>query len=75
MDSPFLCAKEVAELLGKCTKWVYVNQHQIPGRFEIGKSIFWDREIFFQSLKEKAKRSASQKTKAEPISDKHGLLS
>ena len=52
----FLCAKEVAELLGKSLKWLYQNQLHIPGRFVIGKSIFWDKEVLFESLKSQARK-------------------
>ena len=51
----FLVAKEVALILSKSLKWTYQNQAQIPGRFVIGKSIFWDKEVLFESLKSRAK--------------------
>ena len=55
--SKFLCAKEVANILGKSLKWLYQNQLHIPGRFTVNKSIFWDEEIFFSSLKERARKT------------------
>jgi len=51
----FLVAKEVAEILGKSLKRTYQNQRHIPGRFVIGKSIFWDKETFYESLKSRAR--------------------
>ena len=57
MSQP-LKAKEVSRLLGMSAKWVYQNQFQIPGRFTIGKSIFWDKETLLRSIKEQASRPA-----------------
>jgi predicted DNA-binding transcriptional regulator AlpA len=52
----FLVAKEVAEILGKSLKWLYQNQTRIPGRFVIGKSIFWDKEVLMEALKSQARK-------------------
>jgi predicted DNA-binding transcriptional regulator AlpA len=54
MPSPYLCAQEVADLLGKSLKWTYQNQKVIPGRFKLGKSIFWDKEVLINSIREQA---------------------
>jgi predicted DNA-binding transcriptional regulator AlpA len=69
MCSPFLCAKEVAQLLSRSEKWVYQNKHLIPGHFVIGKSHFWKREALLNAPE------APRKVKvATSSTDRHGLL-
>ncbi|MHB8580816.1 MAG: helix-turn-helix domain-containing protein [Ignavibacteriaceae bacterium] len=54
MGTPYLTIKEVAELLGRSTKWVYKNQLLVPGYFKLAGSIFFDREVLLSTLKTKA---------------------
>lgn len=53
--SQILSAKGVSVLLGRCEKWVYKHQHEIPGRFTIGKSIFWNEKVLLQAIEEMSK--------------------
>ncbi len=48
--SQFLSAKGVSALLGRSEKWVYKNQGLIPGRFTIGKSIFWNQKVLLEAI-------------------------
>ena len=52
--SPYLTVKEVAELLGRSTKWVYKSQLLIPGHFKLAGSIFFDKDVLLSTLKTKA---------------------
>jgi len=72
MESPYLTVDEVASLLRKSSKWVYSKQTEIPGYFKLAGSIFFDREILQDHLKELAFRPTK---KASHIAeDRHGLL-
>jgi hypothetical protein len=65
--SQFLVVKEVAKIFGRSEKWTYQNQHRIPGRFVIGKSIFWDPEVLNESLKTQARKPIP------PVRGRHGI--
>jgi predicted DNA-binding transcriptional regulator AlpA len=69
--SQFLSINEVAALLGKSSKWVYQRQAEIPGRFQIAKSIFFDKEALLNSLREWA-TSQPQTNHAHSVG-RHGL--
>jgi hypothetical protein len=72
MDSHYLSVKEVANLLHKSEKWVYVNKGEIPGFFMLAKSIFFDRDILVCSLKTLATHTRQNKPNGR--NDPHGLL-
>lgn len=72
MKSPYLTVDEVSTLFRKSTKWVYNKKQQIPGYFKLAGSIFFDREILQDHLKERASRPAKEVSR--PYNDKHGLL-
>ncbi len=74
MDSPYLKVEEVAELFGKSKKWVYERKAEIPGFFKLAGSIFFDREILFENLRNAATRPAKRQ-KPDVRNDRHGLLS
>ena len=77
-QSDFLCAKEVAQLLGTSLKWVYAHQDEIPGRIKIAGLIRWDENELLNELKKQASqrpkhhRPASQRGRRR--NDKHNLL-
>lgn len=52
----YLSPKEVAQLLGKSSKWVYKHKHKIPGYFTLAGSIFFDKEKLLKSLETLANR-------------------
>jgi hypothetical protein len=54
MDSNYLTVKEVAKLLGRSEKFVYLKKDLIPGYFKLAGSIFFDRELLLSSLKKLA---------------------
>ncbi len=55
MKTPsFLTAGEVAGLLRRSTKWVYIHAQDIPGGFKLGGTWLWDKEVLIASLKELA---------------------
>jgi len=58
MNSPYLSVKEVAQLLGKSSKWVYMSKDRLPGYFKLAGAIFFDKDILLASLKAKATRKA-----------------
>lgn len=59
MNSNYLSVKEVAQLLGKSSKWVYLSKDNIPGYFKLAGAIFFDKEVLLTTLKSKAaKRKA-----------------
>ena len=41
---PVMEVAEVAKLLRRCEKWVYVNKHKIPGFFPIAGSVLFNRK-------------------------------
>jgi predicted DNA-binding transcriptional regulator AlpA len=51
MDSLYLSVKEVATLLNKSEKWVYLSKESLPGYFKLAKSIFFDKQVLLGSLK------------------------
>lgn len=57
MNPQFLTIKEVADLLGRSTKWVYLSKESIPGYFKLVGSIFFDRDILLSALKSKATKA------------------
>ena len=71
MDSLYLSVKEVATLLRKSEKWVYLNKIKLPGYFTLAGSIFFDKQVLVSSLKTLA-TSTRQKPKGR--NDPHGLL-
>lgn len=74
MDNLYITVEEVAVLLRKNPKWVYSHKEKIPGYFRIGKSIFFDREILIESLKEQARKPTKEKAGRITSVDRHGLL-
>jgi hypothetical protein len=74
MDSPYLSVGEVAEMLGKSSKWVYQQKGVIPGFFKLAGSIFFDREVLLSGLKTAATRPA-RRQRPDSHNDRHGLLS
>jgi predicted DNA-binding transcriptional regulator AlpA len=56
MTTPYLTVKEVAQLLGKSSKWVYLSKDSIPGYFKLANSIFFDKDVLLATLKAKATR-------------------
>lgn len=71
--SQFLSIKEVAALLGKSEKWTYQRQQEIPGRFLIGKSIFFDKEVLISTLRERATRHHKKDHALSSVDNPHGL--
>lgn len=55
MASQYLSVAEVAELLKRSSKWVYLNKDKIPGYFKLANSIFFDREVLIAALKKRAR--------------------
>ena len=72
MKSPYLAVDEVAALLRKSTKWVYIKKEQIPGYFKLAGSIFFDREILQEHLKEQAFKPTKKVSRT--YDDRHRLL-
>ena len=80
-QTKFLCAKEVAQLLGVSLKWVYAHQQEIPGRIKIAGLIRWDETILLNSVKEQAAQKprichtfASRGQGSGERKDRHKLL-
>lgn len=59
MDSPYLTVKEVAQLLNRSEKFVYLKKNEIPGFFKLAGSIFFDKEVLLTALKAKATKTKS----------------
>lgn len=75
MSPLLLTVKEVAELLGKSTKWVYQHQRDIPGRMKVGRSILWHKEVLLDSLKRRATGPAPDwQPGIRRYDDRHKLL-
>ncbi|MCX6121910.1 MAG: hypothetical protein NTX44_09855 [Ignavibacteriales bacterium] len=72
MDSQYLTVKEIALLLGKSEKWVYLNKSKIPGFFVLAKSIFFDKQFLLTTLRQLAAQPKQNKPKGR--NDPHGLL-
>ena len=72
MDSQFLSVKEVAVLLSKSEKWVYLSKESIPGYFKLAKSIFFDKQLLLTTLRQLAAQPKQNKPKGR--NDPHGLL-
>jgi hypothetical protein len=72
MDSQFLSVKEVATLLNKSEKWVYLSKESLPGYFKLAKSIFFDKQLLLISLRQLATQPKQNKPKGR--NDPHGLL-
>jgi len=51
MNNNYLSVREVAMLLNKSEKWVYMHKSEIPGYFKLVGSIFFDKEVLMSSLK------------------------
>jgi predicted DNA-binding transcriptional regulator AlpA len=73
MNTNYLSVKEVALLLGRSEKWVYLHQSEIPGYFNLAGSIFFDREVLQQALKKLATQPKTASKVEDSRSNRHGL--
>lgn len=56
MRKEYLVVKEVAEILGCSSKWIYANKESIPGYLRIGTLIRFHKDTLLDRLLTKAKR-------------------
>ena len=74
-ETPYLTPNDLTELLRASLKWIYqrLNAGEIPGSFKIGGIWLIDREVFTQTLKQKA-QNKPQVRKAVRTESKHDLI-
>ena len=59
MESQFLSVKEAATMLGRSSKWVYLNKEGIPGFFRLAGSIFFDQTVLLDSIESLVSRQSN----------------
>ncbi len=74
MESPFLSVKEAASLLGRSSKWVYLNKEEIPGFFRLAGSIFFDKTVMLGSIEALISKTALKEKRVDSRNDRHSLL-
>ncbi len=74
MDSKFLSVKEAASMLGRSSKWVYLNKDDIPGFFRLAGSIFFDQTVLLSSIETLISKSSLREKRVDSRNDRHSLL-
>jgi hypothetical protein len=75
-DTLYLSPKDLTEILKASLKWVYLrlNAGDIPGSFRLGGNWYIDRDIFTQTLKQKASKPQTKIRRTDGNQDRHDLL-
>ena len=74
MESQFLSVKEAATMLGRSSKWVYLNKEGIPGFFRLAGSIFFDQTVLLDSIESLISKNGQREKKVDSRNDRHSLL-
>ena len=74
-ETPYLTPNDLTEILRASLKWIYqrLNAGEIPGSFKIGGVWLIDREVFTQTLKQKAQKPQPRISKTGEKKSRHDL--
>lgn len=74
MNTQFLSVKEAATMLGRSSKWVYLNKEGIPGFFRLAGSIFFDQSVLLGSIESLISKNGLKEKRVDSRNDRHALL-
>lgn len=74
MNTQFLSVKEAATMLGRSSKWVYLNKEGIPGFFRLAGSIFFDQSVMLSSIELLISKNGLKEKRVDSRNDRHSLL-